>query len=359
MSTPHLVSDDPVELLVRLVEKPSVSGSEKPVIGFIEGQLAQWGLEPIVSGRNVWCRVDGAQGTGKTLLLETHVDTVPASDAWTTDPWRPRRADGKVQGLGANDAKASAAGMMCAVRELSRERDFAGTVLFAATCDEETGGEGLEVLKDELPAFDAAVIGEPTRLRVGSAQRGFMRVVITCEGKAAHASRPWQGRNAIELALADIAALNAIETPDDNEVLGPTTLAVTLIEGGVKSNVVPPKCTFTCDVRPTPEYDNSWWKTRIAEVIGGRIDLLRGRITPVHTALEESIVQAALAATGTESPIAFGGVSNLFFVRHVPGVVMGPGLPEQSHQADEWIEEEPVREGARVYAALARRYLEA
>jgi acetylornithine deacetylase len=357
VSTPFLTSDDPVELLVRLVEKPSVSGSEGPVVGFIEGQLARWGLEPIVSGRNVWCLVDGKRGEGSTLLLESHIDTVPASDAWTVDPWRPKRADGRVQGLGANDTKGGTAGMMCALRRIAADRDFAGTLLFAATCDEETGGEGLEVLKHELPPFDACVISEPTTLRVASAQRGFMRVVVTCVGQSAHASRPWQGVNAIELAMEDFRALREIATPEEDSLLGRATCTPTLIEGGVKSNVVPPSCTYTLDIRPTPPYPNDWWKARIEQTVKGRIDLMRGRITPVHTPDDHPIVVAALRATGQAAPIAFGGVSNLYFAQPAAGIVLGPGLPEQSHQADEWIEEEQVRRAVDVYEAVAREVL--
>ena len=357
MSTPHVTSDDPVELLERLVEKPSVSGSEGPVIGFIDGQLRRWGFEPIVSGRNVWCRLDGAAGPGRTLLLESHVDTVPAGPSWTVDPWRPRRFDGKLQGLGSNDTKGSTAGMLTALHNLLKRPDFKGTILFAATCDEETGGEGLEVLRPELPAFDAAVIGEPTQLRIASAQRGYLRMEVTCVGQSAHAARPWQGVNAIELAMDDLAAIRAIETPDAHPVLGPTTRTISLIQGGVKSNVVPPTCTYTVDIRPTPLYDNAWWEERLRAVVKGRIDVMRARMVPVDTPTSDPLVQAGLAATSTEAPVPFGGVSNLFFVRDLSGFVLGPGRPEQSHQADEWIEEEQVRASVAIYEDIARRYL--
>jgi acetylornithine deacetylase len=352
-----VTSDDPVELLERLVEKPSVSGSEGPVIGFIAGQLRHWGLAPVVSGRNVWCRLDGAAGFGRTLLFESHVDTVPPSPSWTVDPWRARRFDGRLQGLGSNDTKGSTAGMLCALRDLSRRNDFKGTLVFAATCDEETGGQGLEVLRPELPAIDGAVIGEPTVLRVASAQRGYLRLEVTCEGKAAHAARPWQGVNAIELALADLNAIREIETPDAHPVLGVTTRTISLIAGGVKSNVVPARCTYTVDIRPTPLYDNAWWEARLREVVKGRIDVLRARMVPVETSPTDPLVQAGLAATQSTDPVAFGGVSNLFFVRDVSGFVLGPGRPEQSHQADEWIEEEQVRRSVGVYTDIARRYL--
>ncbi len=357
MATPRFTVDDPVQLTARLVETPSVSGGEHAVIGLIAEGLRGLGLAPTVSGRNVWCAVEGHRAGPRSLLFEAHVDTVPASEQWTRDPWRATREDGRLYGLGSNDTKGGGAAMLCAVAELASTRDFAGTLLFAATCDEETGGEGLEVLRPELPTITGAVICEPTTLRVATCQRGLMRIVVACKGRSAHAARPWQGVNAIELALADIAALRAIDASDDHPLLGPATLTPTMIEGGVKSNVVPPVCRYTLDGRPTPTYPNAWWEERIRATVSGEIEVFRARMTPVETARDDALVTAALAATGTDAPIAFGGVSDLFHVRDVAGIVLGPGRPEQSHQADEWVEESQVRAAVAVYRDLALGYL--
>jgi acetylornithine deacetylase len=351
------MTDDPIDLLVRLVETPSVSGNEAAVVEVVRAWLDASGLAPVVSGRNVWCALDGAR-PGRTLLFEAHVDTVPSSKQWKSDPWKVVRAGGRVQGLGANDVKGGCAAMLFALRDLARDRDFAGTLVFAACCDEETGGQGLEVLRAELPHLDAAVIAEPTSMRVATAQRGLVRVVVCCEGKAAHAARPWQGVNAIELAMKDLAAIRAIDASRVNPVLGRATCTPTLIEGGTKANVLPGHCRYTLDVRPTPEHDNAWWEARIREATTGRIELMRTRITPVSTDPADPLVVAALAATGTSEPIGFGGVSDLFHVRDVPGIVLGPGLSEQSHVADEWIEEGAVRSAVRAFVQLARNYLQ-
>ena len=117
------MNKDPIELLIRLVETPSVSGNEAAVVDLIRAELAALGLAPVVSGRNVWCAVEGRR-PGKTLLFEPHIDTVPSSPAWTSDPWKAVRANGRVQGLGANDVKGGAAAMIFAIRELAKDRDF-------------------------------------------------------------------------------------------------------------------------------------------------------------------------------------------------------------------------------------------
>ncbi|MCE9638394.1 MAG: M20/M25/M40 family metallo-hydrolase [Planctomycetes bacterium] len=352
-------ADDALDLAQALVAVPSVSGNEAAVVETIRGVLASWGLAPVVSGRNVWCRVEGNR-PGRTLLLQSHIDTVPTSSEWKRDPWKAERDGGRLFGLGSNDTKGGGAAMMIAVRDLAASRDFAGTLLYAATCDEETGGQGLEALRPELPPISGAVIAEPTVLRVAAAQRGLMRIVVRVEGRAAHAARPWQGVNAIELAMDELAHVRAFAATATREhaILGRATCTPTLIEGGTKANVVPSLAKFTLDVRPTPEYPNAWWAEGVPKALRrGEVELLRGRMTPVATDPADPLVRAALAATAGDAPVAFGGVSDLFHVRDVPGVVLGPGNPEVSHTADEWVDEAQVVRAVGVYRDLAREYL--
>jgi acetylornithine deacetylase/succinyl-diaminopimelate desuccinylase-like protein len=204
------------------------------------------------------------------------------------------------------------------------------------------------------------VIAEPTILRVAAAQRGLMRIVVRTEGRAAHAARPWQGVNAIERAVEDLTRVRALAASADREhpLLGRATCTPTLIEGGTKANVVPDVARFTLDVRPTPEYPNAWWAETVpAALVHSRVELLRGRMTPVVTDPADPLVRSAVAAAGTGEAVAFGGVSDLFHVRDVPGIVLGPGLPEVSHTADEWVEEAAVIRAVDVYAGLAGSYL--
>jgi len=340
---------DVVELTRALVRIPSLSGNEAGCVALLRERLAAFA--PKVSGRNLYAvRGEG----GRTLLLNSHTDTVPASADWTRDPHAAALEGGKVHGLGANDAKGPLAAM-CAAFATARLPKGARLVL-AATCDEETGGQGLGVLRPELPPIDAAVIGEPTELRVCSAQRGLLRLKITAKGRRAHAARPWQGENAIEKAARDIVALAALPRPEPHPLLGPMTLQVTMIQGGVGINVVPPECTFQIDARTIPALDNRDLYERVRAAVSGETALVSERIRPVETPPEAAIVRAALAAAGAGAPVAFGGVSDLFHVRDVPGVVMGPGRSEQSHAADEWIETAMLERGAAVYRATVENY---
>jgi acetylornithine deacetylase len=343
---------DPLALLRELVAIPSVSGSEGPALERLAAALKGEGLAPTISGRNLWVAV----GTGRpVILLAAHIDTVPPTDSWTRKPFEPVEEGGRLYGLGSGDDKASVAAMAAAVAALAA-KPATGTVLFAATCDEETGGHGLEVLRRELPPADAAVIGEPTDLKIATAQRGLIRIEAVAEGKAAHAARPHQGVNAIYKAMEDVRRLQDMHWVKEHPLLGFPTVVVTQIQGGVSRNTVPPACRFTVDVRTTPQYDNDYFVPELRRRIRSQVPTLKARMTPVETNPDDKVVAAALAAAGCEKPVGFGGVSDLFHVRDIPAVVFGPGEPPQSHQADESVPVEHVPRAAAIYEDLARRW---
>ncbi len=343
---------DPVALLRELVAIPSPSGKEETAVARLAEALRAEGLSPQVSGRNLWVEA----GSGRpVLLLNAHIDTVNPTGQWTRDPHKPVEEKGRLYGLGASDDKGAICAMAAAVVRHARTGG-PGTVVFAATCDEETGGEGLEVLRREIPPSDAAVIGEPTGLRVATAQRGLIRIEAEAQGRSAHAARPHQGVNAIYKAMEDVQRIREMRFPREHPLLGFPTVQVTMIRAGVGRNVVPPSCTFTVDARPTPYYDNDFFVMELRRRIRSYIHVLKARMTPVETAADHRFVVCALEATATQAPVGFGGVSDLFHVRDLPGVVLGPGDPDQSHQPDESVPLDQVIRAADVYADLARRF---
>jgi acetylornithine deacetylase len=343
---------DPVALLAALVAAPSPSGKEEPALEVLVRALRGAGLDPRVSGRNCWTAV----GSGRpVLLLNAHLDTVPVSPRWTRDPLSAAVEDGRLHGLGSSDDKASVAAMAAATEAFAASGEK-GTVVFAATCDEETGGQGLEVLRAELPAADGAVVGEPTDLRVATCQRGLIRIEAVAEGRAAHAARPQQGVNAIYKAMEDIQRLREMRFDRSHPLLGTPTVVVTQVEGGTARNMVPATCRFTVDCRTTPEYDNDWFVPELRRRIRSQVPVLRGRMTPVETPAGDPLVRACLEATGTDAPVGFGGVSDLFHVRDIPAVVLGPGNPSMSHQPDESVPLDQVQRAVGIYLDLARRW---
>ena len=344
------MSFDPISLLRHLVRLERPSGHEEAARDLVAGVLADHVLVPRILGRNVVVEI-GPAGT-PALLLNSHLDTVRAGDGWTRDPRDPGRDDSRVHGLGSNDAGGAGVAMVDAFLACSK-RSLPARLVLTLTCDEETGGDGLEVVRPGLANLAAAVIGEPTALAICPAQRGLIRFEITVRGRTAHASRPWQGENAITGMLEDLERILALTWPREHALLGPATHAVTQISGGTAPNVIPDLCVATGDARPTPAHPNEEMVAAITKCVKrGEVTAMKARMTPVDTPLDSEIVLAARGVLPDAEVRGFGGVSDLWHVRDVPGIVLGPGAPERSHAPDEWIGTDEVREAADVYRRI-------
>lgn len=341
--------------LQRLVRAKSISGAEEPAIAVWSEQAEAWGFEVVRDARNVW--VSRRVSDGPALLFNSHTDTVKASASWTRDPWDGALVDGQVHGLGANDAKGCVVAQLAAAKHLA-DAGFDGNLVVCASCDEETGGAGMERIATALPAYDAAVIGEPNDFAVAAGQRGLVKGYLRIPGQRAHASRPWQGHNAIHAAARVVAAVEAPHLNVAND-LHRATAQVTMIEGGTQSNVVPDACTLTVDCRTTPSFDNDAMRAHLeaaAASEGGVFEVYSDRFRPVHTPSDSLLVQAALEVTGRPAASVFPSVCDLFWVAHVPSIVMGPGQPQRSHQADEFVRVDEVVTGAERYARVAEAW---
>jgi acetylornithine deacetylase len=345
-----------VDLLQSIVRIPSVSGDEEACRDFLANWLDDRGVDVRVSGRNVWAVVEGRAEGDRGLLLLTHVDVVPVGPGWSRDAWDGALEGGKVFGRGSNDAKSSVAAMAWTAAHLD-PTTIDGRLVVALVCDEETGGEGIEAIHGELPPYTAAVVGEPTELDVCLGQRGLFRASVTARGRACHASRPWEGVNALEGAARDVLAIQGLELGGGDDLLGPATLQATVIQGGTRPNVLPAECTIELDGRPTPACDNARMLALLEGAVEGEVTVKSNRFEPVRIDADEEIARVALAASPTGRARGFGGLSDLFHVRQVPGVVMGPGTSAASHAADEWVAVEQVEAAVEAYGTIARAYL--
>jgi acetylornithine deacetylase len=339
-----------VDLLRELAAIPSVSGNEGRIADRIVEICASRGAAAERRGRNVLA----VRGAGRpALLLASHTDTVPPVDGWSADPFTPRLVEGRLVGLGVNDAKASVAAMLEAF--LTAELPEHGSLLLAATCDEETGGEGLEALAPGL-IFDAAIIGEPNGFAVAAAQKGLVKLRLISHGRAGHASRPQLAENAIVLAARDVLAIEALRIEAEDPYLGRPTATVTMAQGGVRSNIVPDRCELIVDARTTLAFDNERMIAAVRRAVGSEVEILSDRFTPVGGAADTAVAKAALEANPGASVTGFAGVSDLLHVAHVPSIVFGPGTPGASHRADESIALEEVERAPGVYRRAVAAY---
>src|SRR5215471_8635742 len=303
-----------VDLVAEFVSIRSVSKEEARLADRIAEICGEAGVRAERRGRNVLAR----RGEGAPcLLLNSHLDTVPPVEGWTADPWTPRLEEDRLIGLGSNDAKASVAAMLEAFLTAPLPASGRGSLLFAATCDEETGGEGLEKLVSEM-SFDAAIVGEPNGFAVAVSQKGLVKLRVSARGRAGHAARPHLADNAITKSAKDALAIEALAFGVEDPFLGKPTAAVTMIQGGVKSNVVPDRCDLTVDARTIPGFDNDAMIAAVRRAVGSEVEVLSSRLKPVAGDPASPIARAALSAVPGKSTTGFPSVSDLAHLRGRP-----------------------------------------
>lgn len=351
--TQHQLAD----ALSQITRIQRVSGNEHAVIEWFKQQFTKHGVQFKHSGRNLlaW------RGTGnKRLLFNTHTDTVPPNKGYTRDPWDGAHENGRVYGLGSSDAGGCLIGMLHAL--LSAEFDESKcTLMFAPTCDEETQGEGFEIFRAEIPEFEACITGEPTDCEVCTAERGMFKLDMRTAGKSSHAARPWQGDNAAYHAARDILAIEALYEgfTERDDLLGRTTLAVTMVNGGIARNVVPSEVKWVIDGRTIEQLDNAETIRRIKAAMSSHttVEKERARFGVWKRSAEDALVKCACSASGKQGVSAFGGVSDAWWNDKAQGLIIGPGYPHLSHAADEYLEEKELYRGYQIYKKTAELFL--
>jgi acetylornithine deacetylase len=340
------------QLLEFLVSTPSVSGNEGKIANDLSGILSGEGFRIEREGSSIWYTL--GNGQRPHLLLLSHLDTVPPCAGWSSDPFKVHVEDGKLIGLGANDAKGSVAAMIVAAREI-QHRDFKGSITFAFVADEERSGEGIRTIKPKLGHIDAALVGEPTGLQVCTAQRGLLILHCTAQGKASHAAHAHLGENAIHKAARDISRLATIEF-EAYEDFGVTRAEVTQITGGLARNQVPDRCDFFVDLRTTPNLDHA----TVADEIGARLEsevaIHSHRYEPVATNASEVVVRAALEVADASAGIGSVSTSDWAFLKGVPAVKVGPGDTNRSHRPNEYLLFSELEKGVAFYSRFIHTY---
>lgn len=339
----------PAKLLETLVGIPSVSDAEGPLSDFLYQHLSGMGFQVHRLGANLWFEV--GKGSPR-LLFAGHLDTVPPCAGWSTDPLKPHWQGESLHGLGANDAKGCVAAMILAAQMLV---DLEGTAVFAFVRGEEVGGKGISELLPHLGAFDAAVVGEPTGLRVCAAQRGMLVLKGTAKGVSAHVAHAKLGVNAVHKAARDMVKLESLGF-EPHPLLGVTRPVVTQVSGGLARNQVPDLCEFVIDLRTTPNLTDEEVVSRLASELESEVTVLASGYKPMATDPGHAIVKAALKAAGTKVPVGSNTTSDWAFLGSLPAVKAGPGDTMRSHRPNEWLSLKELNAGTKFYAALAREF---
>ena len=344
---------DSIALLKQLIGIESYSKTEDKTADAIVVFLEHRGVKTHRLHNNVWAKNKYFDASKPTILLNSHHDTVKPNAQYTKNPFEPIVEDGKLYGLGSNDAGGALVSLMACFLHFYEQSDLCFNLIYAATAEEEISGQnGVEVLLPQLGRIDFGIVGEPTKMDLAIAEKGLLVIDCVAHGKSGHAARE-EGENAIYKALKDIEWFRTYQFPKVSETLGPIKMSVTLIQAGTQHNVVPDSCTFTVDIRTTDKYGTQEVLEVIQQNISSVIQPRSTRLNPSAIDKNHPMVQAGLQlnraiygspTTSDQALMAFDTVK------------MGPGDSARSHTADEFIYLKEIEEGIELYIQLVKKY---
>ena len=343
------LTSEAVGLLKSLISIPSVSRDEARAADCLQQYIEQQGMQTGRKGNNVWCLGPGFDLKRPTLLLNSHIDTVKPVQGWRKDPFTPRlEPNGKLYGLGSNDAGASVVSLLQAFLTLCRTAQRYN-LIYLASCEEEVSGrEGIESVLPQLPPVNFALVGEPTEMQPAIAEKGLMVLDVTATGRSGHAARD-EGDNAIYKVLEDIAWFRDYRFERVSPLLGPVKMSVTMVNAGTQHNVVPDRCTFVVDIRSNECYTNEELFEEIKKHIHCQPQARSFRLGSSHVPPEHPLVRRAVALGRT--PFGSPTLSDQALMPF-PSMKMGPGKSSRSHTADEFIFVREIEEAIGLYLEL-------
>ena len=332
------------EVTVHIVEEMEVIPCGIPFGIYIEMEGMQTGRK----GNNVWCFSPMFDLKKPTILLNSHIDTVKPVNGWRKDPFTPREENGKLYGLGSNDAGASVVSLLQVFLQLCRTSQRYN-LIYLASCEEEVSGkDGIESVLPGLPPISFAIVGEPTEMQPAIAEKGLMVLDVTATGKAGHAARN-EGDNAIYKVLNDIAWFRDYRFDKESQLLGPVKMSVTVINAGTQHNVVPDKCTFVVDIRSNELYSNEDLFAEIKKHISCEAKARSFRLNSSRIDEKHPFVQKAIKM----GRIPFGSPTlSDQALMSFPSVKIGPGRSSRSHTAEEYIMLKEIEEAIGLYLEL-------
>ncbi len=351
----HQTIQDALGLLKQLISTPSFSREESSTAEILENHLVSNKVIVKRHINNVWAVNKYFDSTKKSILLNSHHDTVKPNKGYTLDPFKPIEKDGKLYGLGSNDAGGALVTVITAFRHFYEQRALKYNLVLAASAEEEiSGAHGIESLLPLLPPLDCGIVGEPTLMKMAVAERGLIVLDCIAHGKAGHAARE-EGENALYKAIKDIEWFRNYHFPKVSELIGPVKMSVTSIETENKAhNVVPSECRYIVDIRLNELYRVEEILDIIRQHIGSELKERSGRLKSTSIPMDHPLVLAGLEM-GKEyygSPTASDKALMPF-----PTLKIGPGDSARSHIADEFIFIDEIQSGIDEYIQLLNKVL--
>lgn len=347
-------ANTPLELLTALLQIPAFSGEEAAKSDWLQAWLTAKGIAVNRQGNNLWCVNKHFDAQKPTILLNSHLDTVKPNAQYTRDPWLPEVMDGKVYGLGSNDAGGALVSLIFTFLAFEALPNLAYNLCFLASAEEENSGSGgVELVWSHLPAIDFAIVGEPTSGELAVAEKGLLVVDAVVHGQAGHAARE-EGDNALYKALADLEWVRNYHFERISDTLGPVKMTATIISAGSQHNVVPGSCRYTLDIRLNDCYTHEEVLEILQQHLQAELQPRSCRLRPSHLPeghplrLQAEKLGMRCYGSPTTSDQA---------LMPVPSAKLGPGDSARSHTADEFIYVEQLQAGVELYSRLLQPLL--
>jgi len=343
------LTQEAIALLKALIETPSFSSEEDKTAILIENWFTQNNIPFERENNNVWAFNKYFDKAKPTLLLNSHHDTVKPNQGFTKNPFEAMAQDGKLFGLGSNDAGGALVSLIATFTYFYANEKLPFNIVMVASAEEESSGKnGLNSVLKHLPQLDCAIVGEPTLMQLAVAEKGLLVLDVVVKGTASHAAHH-NPDNPIYKAISVIDWFKTYQFEKISEVLGPVKMTVTQVTAGKQHNVVPAECHLVVDIRVNDCYSN----IEILETVKANVN---AEVTPRSMHLNASsipithgLVQAGIALGRTTYGSPTLSDQSVLYCKSLK---LGPGESLRSHSADEFIYLHEIEEGIQLYIKI-------
>ena len=348
------LQDDAINLLKDLISIQSFSFEEDKTAIKINNWLKERGVKSDRKVNNIIAYNKHYDQTKPNILLNSHHDTVEPNSAYTLDPYKPQIVNGKLYGLGSNDAGGALVSLISTFLHFYDKENLSHNIILLASAEEERSGpNGIKSIMPILPEIELAIVGEPTLMNIAVAEKGLIVFDLIVKGTSSHAAHK-NLDNPIYKAIEIINKISKIKFEKKSNLLDDVKLTVTQINAGVQHNVVPAEVKLVLDARINDKYTN----TEIYNVLKDELDC---EVVPRNLDLNSSSIPEnhKIIKAGNKLGFTKYGSPTLSDQAKIKcnSIKLGPGDSTRSHTADEFIYVDEIKNGVKKYIELIEEYI--
>ena len=348
------LQDDAINLLKDLISIQSFSFEEDKTATKINNWLKERGVKSDRKVNNIIAYNKHYDQTKPNILLNSHHDTVEPNSAYTHDPYKPQIVNGKLYGLGSNDAGGALVSLITTFLHFYDKENLSHNIILLASAEEERSGpNGIKSIMPILPEIELAIVGEPTLMNIAVAEKGLIVFDLIVKGTSSHAAHK-NLDNPIYKAIDIINKISKIKFEKKSNLLDDVKLTVTQINAGVQHNVVPAEVKLDLDARINDKYTN----TEIYNVLKDKLDC---ELVPRNLDLNSSSIPEnhKIIKAGNKLGFTKYGSPTLSDQAKIKcnSIKLGPGDSTRSHTADEFIYVDEIKNGVKKYIELIEEYI--